>query len=83
MAAGHPGITENSTGSYRASSASGLGGVGQAGQTGQLGHAEGGAGALAHAASARIAAMWVILLEMAVALGLLILIVWWTWPKKK
>jgi hypothetical protein len=36
-----------------------------------------------HAASARIAAMWVILLEMAVALGLLILIVWWTWPKKK
>jgi len=27
--------------------------------------------------------MWVILLEMAVALGLLILIVWWTWPKNK
>ena len=26
--------------------------------------------------------MWVIFLEMAVALGLLILIVWWTWPKK-
>ena len=27
--------------------------------------------------------MWVIFLEMAVALGLLLLIVWWTWPKKR
>ncbi len=27
--------------------------------------------------------MWVIFLEMGVALGLLLLIVWWTWPKKK
>ncbi len=27
--------------------------------------------------------MWVILLEMGVALGLLLLIVWWTWPKKR
>jgi hypothetical protein len=27
--------------------------------------------------------MWVVLLEMAVALALLILIVWWTWPKKR
>lgn len=27
--------------------------------------------------------MWVIFLEMGVALVLLILIVWWTWPKKK
>ncbi len=26
--------------------------------------------------------MWVIFLEMGVALGLLLLIVWWTWPKK-
>lgn len=26
--------------------------------------------------------MWVILLEMAVALALAVLIVWWTWPKK-
>jgi len=26
--------------------------------------------------------MWVILLEMAVALAILIVIVWWTWPKK-
>jgi len=58
-----------------------LGGAGQAGQAGQLGH--GGGCTVAQAASARIAAMWVILLEMAVALGLLILIVWWTWPKKK
>ncbi len=27
--------------------------------------------------------MWVIYLEMGVALTLLILIVWWTWPKKR
>jgi len=26
--------------------------------------------------------MWVIYLEMGVALALAILIVWWTWPKK-
>jgi hypothetical protein len=27
--------------------------------------------------------MWFVLLEMGVALGLLILIVWWTSPKKR
>jgi len=27
--------------------------------------------------------MWVIFLEMGVALALLILIVWWTWPRKR
>ena len=27
--------------------------------------------------------LWVIFLEMGVALGLLGLIVWWTWPKKR
>ena len=45
----------------------------------------------AAAAASRIAAgnlmadrtMWVIFLEMGVALGLLLLIVWWTWPKKR
>lgn len=45
----------------------------------------------ANAAASRIAAiqgeerraMWVIFLEMGVALGLLLLIVWWTWPKKR
>jgi hypothetical protein len=26
--------------------------------------------------------MWVIYLEVGVALGLAVLIVWWTWPKK-
>jgi hypothetical protein len=26
--------------------------------------------------------MWVVILEMFVALALLVLIVWWTWPKK-
>jgi len=44
-----------------------------------------------HAATARIAAratrarraMWVILLEMGVALALALLIVWWTFPKKR
>ncbi len=25
--------------------------------------------------------MWIVLLEMGVALALLVLIVWWTWPK--
>lgn len=32
---------------------------------------------------AEIRSMWVIFLEMGVALGLLLLIVWWTWPKKR
>ncbi len=27
--------------------------------------------------------MWVVLLEMGLALALLILIVWWTWPKRR
>ena len=27
--------------------------------------------------------MWVVVLEMFVALALLVLIVWWTWPKKR
>jgi hypothetical protein len=27
--------------------------------------------------------MWVLFLEMAVALAILILIVWFTWPKKR
>ena len=27
--------------------------------------------------------MWVIYLEMGLALALLILIVWWTWPEKR
>jgi hypothetical protein len=27
--------------------------------------------------------MWVIYVEMGVALALLILIVWWTWPRKR
>jgi hypothetical protein len=27
--------------------------------------------------------MWVVLLEMGLALALAIFIVWWTWPKKK
>jgi cyanate permease len=27
--------------------------------------------------------MWVVALEMLVALALLVLIVWWTWPSKR
>jgi len=27
--------------------------------------------------------MWVVYLEMGFALALAVLIVWWTWPKKK
>jgi hypothetical protein len=27
--------------------------------------------------------MWVVILEMFLALALLVLIVWWTWPAKK
>lgn len=27
--------------------------------------------------------MWVVILEMLVALALLVLIVWWTWPAKR
>jgi len=27
--------------------------------------------------------MWLIYLELVVALALAVLIVWWTWPKKK
>jgi hypothetical protein len=27
--------------------------------------------------------MWVIFIEMGVALALLVLIVWWTWPRKR
>ena len=52
--------------------------------------AEGGGGTCAQPAASRIAAakteapraMWVVILEMFLALALLVLIVWWTWPKK-
>jgi hypothetical protein len=27
--------------------------------------------------------MWIVLLEIALALGLAAFIVWWTWPKKR
>jgi hypothetical protein len=27
--------------------------------------------------------MWVVILEMAVALAAAVFIVWWTWPKKR
>ena len=38
---------------------------------------------IAHVNSNTGRAMWVIFLEMGAALGMLLLIVWWTWPKKR
>jgi hypothetical protein len=68
--------------------------AGQAGAAGAAGHDKasglgGCCGACAHEAS-RIAAipakservMWVVVLEVVVALGLAAFIVWFTWPKK-
>ena len=77
-----PGSAENSAGSYVACSAMGFGGCGHAGQTGHEGHC-GGCSDAHPAANSTIAAMWVIFLEMAVALAILILIVWWTRPRKR
>jgi hypothetical protein len=37
----------------------------------------------ASSAAATIGAMWVVFLEIGIALGLLVFIVWFTWPKKK
>jgi hypothetical protein len=58
-----------------------LTGGGHEGHTGHDGH-DGGCSD-AQPATSRIAPMWVMLLEMAVALAILIVIVWWTWPKKR
>jgi hypothetical protein len=48
-----------------------------------------GGGTCAQPAASRIVSdakarnnMWVVILEMLAALALLVLIVWWTWPKK-
>jgi cobalamin biosynthesis Mg chelatase CobN len=81
-----PGSISKPSGTYRALSGAGLGG-GQAAQTGHAGHVSGsGLGATgAQAATSRMAAsrqMWVIYLEIAVALALAAIIVWWTWPRK-
>jgi hypothetical protein len=76
----HPGIAASGTCSNFASAARGA--AGQAGQ--------GGCGAVLQPASIRIArtgaartrAMWVIYLEMGIALVILALIVWFTWPRR-
>lgn len=53
------------------------------------GHWQGGGwtGNGAHPASTRIRSrqkrMWVVYLEVALAFALAVLIVWWTWPKKR
>jgi hypothetical protein len=73
-----PGIAPKPTASYRASAVLPGAGHGQ------------GTGACAHPAAARMSAhaaiertpVWVVILEMLAALALLLLIVWWTWPKK-
>jgi hypothetical protein len=38
---------------------------------------------MARATGASARAMWVIYLEMGVALAILVLIVWFTWPRKR
>jgi len=65
-------------------------GAGRASQAGVAGHADSGAGNGAQAAAVRMRpakrrprAVWVVLLEMGLALGLAVFIVWWTWPKKR
>ncbi|MFY9317451.1 MAG: hypothetical protein WAO95_18075, partial [Burkholderiales bacterium] len=63
------------------------GGAGQAAHSAQGGGA--GGGPAQPAARTRMArengasAMWVIYLEMGVALAILVLIVWFTWPRKR
>jgi len=39
--------------------------------------------AAASASAVTMSAMWVVFLEIAIALGLAAFIVWFTWPKKK
>jgi hypothetical protein len=55
---------------------------------GHTGQGAGFGGNSAHAANSRIAPrtalrMWVIYLEVLLALGLAVFIVWFTWPKKR
>jgi len=38
---------------------------------------------IAQKSEARTRAMWVIYLEMGIALAILVLIVWFTWPRKR
>src|SRR6185503_4631393 len=78
-----PGSVSKATSWYCAVSApAGAGGLATGGEGGL-----GGSGV--HAAASRINAkdarlkMWVIYLEVGVALTLVVLIVWWTWPKNK
>jgi hypothetical protein len=76
----------NGTACILASGARGI--TGQAAHSAQAGHRGGGP---AQPARIRIAtrseaserAMWVIYLEMGVALAMLLLIVWFTWPRKR
>jgi hypothetical protein len=56
------------------------------GHTGQTVSGRGGVGAHAAASRIRLRAtqrMWVIYLEVVLALGLAAFIVWFTWPKKR
>jgi hypothetical protein len=55
---------------------------------GHSGHTTTGAGSGAQALASRMQAreairMWVIYLEVLLALALAVFIVWWTWPKKR
>jgi hypothetical protein len=77
---------------YVAAASAGRPGAAQAGHSVRVALADcGGCGGVAQPARTRITGtreaaartMWVIYLEMGVALALLILIVWWTWPAKR
>ena len=77
----HPGKASNDQGRYCARSAAGFGG----GHAGQGSWRAMGAQAAASAArkQATMRPMWVVYLEMTLALVVAGLIVWFTWPKKK
>jgi len=67
---------------YCAHSAAGLAGGGGGGHTGH-GFSGNWAQALSRIASRETSrAMWVVYLEMLVALALAVLIIWFTWPRK-
>jgi len=75
-----PGSAANEVSTYCARSGAGL--VGAGGHTGQ-----GFSGSCVQPALSRInnqtsRAMWVVYLEMGLALALAVLIVWFTWPRK-
>jgi hypothetical protein len=79
-ALGHPGSASNAYSTYCAVSGAGLAMPG-----GHCGHG-GDSGAQAATSTIngrRVPRMWVVYLEILLALALAVFIVWWTWPKKR